>query len=189
MTDTTEELIEFLEYLWGTESPDGKANFVYLPVKDEAGKWVKFTFAWPKSKRGVIQHILTMNAQGSDVYFSPALYRASRPIKENVKGTWALWVDLDGNAPADWSQVAVPEPTLVVQSSLPGHNHVYWRLGDFLEASPMPNPASNIEERNRTLSYALEADMSGWDSSQVLRPPGTTNYKRMEPVQIIRWDK
>lgn len=189
MTDTTEELIEFLDYLWGTESPDGKPTYVYLPVKDEAGKWVKYTFAWPKNKKSVIQHVLAMNAQGCDVYFSPALYKAARPVKENVKGTWSLWVDLDGNAPPDWSRVPVPEPTLIVQSSLPGHEHVYWRLSEFMEADPPPNPAVNIEDQNRALSYALEADMSGWDSSQVLRPPGTINHKRNAPVQVLRWDR
>lgn len=193
MADSTEELIEFLEYLWGTDSPDGKPTFVYLPVKDEAGKWVKYTFAWPRSREGVIQHILTLNAQGCDVYFSPALYKAARPVKENVKGTWSFWVDLDGNAPQSLPN-GVPAPSLVIQSSLIGHEHWYWRLGEFLPADPPPNVAGNIEERNRALALVLGADSSGWDTNQVLRPPGTTNYRRGKTggeqiVTVKEWDR
>jgi hypothetical protein len=183
MTANPEELMQFLEYLWGPDSPDGKPTFVYLPVKSEDGKWRKVTFSWPRSAEGVIEHILAQNAMGSDVYFSPALYRAAKPIKENVKGSWCLWADLDGNAPDDWSKVpGLPEPTLVVQSSIAGHEHAYWRLDSFL------TDLSTLEERNRAIALLLGADYSGWDGNQVLRPIGTTNYKRMEPVVPLRWD-
>jgi hypothetical protein len=72
----------------------------------------------------------------------------------------------------------VPTPTLRIQSSIPGHEHVYWKLSEFLD-----NP-SLLEERNRSLAYLMHADTSGWDADQILRPPFTHNHKRDKPVTI-----
>jgi hypothetical protein len=177
-------LSEFFDYIWGTVEPTGKPTYVYLPVKSEGGKWTKYSFRWPKQKQAVIRHVLQHDATGNDVYYSPALYSQSRPVKENVMGSWFLWVDFDGNAPEDWDAVeGVPHPTLIVQSSLPGHEHCYWRLDQFV------TDLSKIEERNRSLAYVMSADTSGWDADQVLRPPGTTNYKRKQQVHVKEWDR
>ena len=89
-----------------------------------------------------------------------------------------LWVDFDGNAPATWEDSVAPEPTLIIQSSIPGHEHCYWKLDTFL------NKPKVIEERNRSLAYALGADTSGWDADQILRPPFTTNRKRDKAVIV-----
>jgi hypothetical protein len=43
---------------------------------------------------------------------------------------------------------------------------------------------SVLESINRGLAYTLEADKSGWDCTQILRPPETHNYKRDKPVLI-----
>jgi hypothetical protein len=105
-----------------------------------------------------------------------------------VLGSWVLWVDFDGNAPAEWSkepiegQVFVPPPSAIIQSSIPGHEHCYWRLDEFLTNT------SKLEDRNRSLAYVLKADTSGWDRDQVLRPPHTINRKRDKPVVIKEWD-
>jgi hypothetical protein len=189
--EATEELSEFFDYMWGTESPTGRPVFVYLPVKWEGFQdpeknpvgWKKFMFVWPKQKAGVIKHVLKHNALGGDVYYSPALYNVGNPQKQNVMGSHFLWADFDGNAPASWEGLSVPEPTLIVQSSLPGHEHAYWRLDSFLEDIEL------LEERNASIAYALQADTSGWDADQVLRPPQTMNYKRTEPVTIKSWDR
>jgi hypothetical protein len=113
----------------------------------------------------------------ANVFYSPALYKASRPVKENVLGSWFLWVDFDGNAPVSWedldSSVSVPEPSLVIQSSLPGHE-----LDEFLTDIDL------LEDRNRALAYILHADTSGWDADQILRPIHTTNHKRGMPVIV-----
>lgn len=189
---TTEALNDFFEYIWGNESPTGKPCYVYLPVKWDGyadathnpSGWRKFMFAWPRQQAGVVKHVLKHNALGGDVYFSPALYSAGRPLKENVMGSYFFWVDFDGNAPQDWGLIPeVPEPTLRIQSSLPGHQHCYWKLDEFV------SDIETLEERNASLAYLLQADTSGWDADQVLRPPFTTNYKRMEPVEIVEWER
>jgi hypothetical protein len=186
--EATDELSEFFDYIWGTDSPTGRPVYVYLPVKHESFVdpeknpvgWKKFMFSWPRQRAAVIKHVLKYTALGGDVFYSPALFSAGRPVKENVAGTYFLWVDFDGNAPENWPG-PVPEPTLIIQSSLPGHQHCYWRLDHFIEDSEV------IEERNASLAYLLSADTSGWDADQVLRPPHTMNYKRMEPVVVKAW--
>lgn len=175
--DVTEELGEFFDYIWG----DSK-GFVYLPV-EYAGKWTAFFFSWPRQRSGVVRHVLKHEAMEANVFFSPAIYARTRALKENVLSSQVLWVDFDGNAPETWQEGAdVPEPTLRVQSSLPGHEHVYWLLSE-------PVDATIVEERNRALAYALNADTSGWDADQILRPIHTTNRKRDLPVTIKAWRK
>src|SRR5215211_7968415 len=63
----------------------------------------------------------------------------------------------------------LPQPTAVVNSS-PGRQQFYWRLS-------MPVPPDIGEGLNRRLAYVLGADKSGWDLTQLLRPPGTRNRK------------
>jgi hypothetical protein len=167
--------------MWGATE-----GYVYLPTKDSAGEWQKLMYKWPLNKAGVIRHVLTASAEGKDVYFSPALFNKPKPVKENCKGANVLWADFDGSAPDDWTigtpegrtGAVVPLPSLRVQSSVEGHEHVYWHLDSFESNTTL------IEEKNRALAYSLQADTSGWDINQVLRPPGTTNYKHNLPVFI-----
>lgn len=184
------ELLDFLEYIWGSEASADQPTYVYLPLKESdgspQGKWTKYMFSWPKQKTGIVRHILKFSANPRvDVFFCPALFKAANPKKEDVLGSWVLWVDFDGNAPTDWDNLdnglSVPEPSLVIQSSIPGHEHTYWKLDTFID-----NP-SILEERNRSLAYALHADTSGWDADQILRPPFTINRKRNMPVIIKEW--
>jgi hypothetical protein len=169
----TEELGEFFDYVWR----DTK-GYVYLPV-ERGGKWTLFFFAWPRQRAGIVRHVLKHEAIGANVFYSPAIYSATRAIKGNVLCSHVLWVDFDGNAPEEWPE-DVPEPTLKIQSSLDGHEHCYWLLSEPVEPEV-------VEERNRALAYHLGADTSGWDADQILRPPHTTNQKRGLPVQIKEW--
>ena len=169
----TEDLLAFYEYIWG----DTEA-FVYLPVEHDE-KWTSYMFAWPRQKNAVVRHTLKWSAIQANVFYSPALFKAASPKQPNVMGSWVLWVDFDGNAPEDWSKIEdVPKPTLRIQSSIPGHEHCYWKLDTFLDDKKL------LEERNRSLAYHLKADTSGWDADQILRPPFTTNHKRNKPVTI-----
>lgn len=167
---------EFFDYLWHDTQ-----GYCYLPIsKDD--HWKAVFYAWPRQRAAVIRHVLKNNAVGVNVFHSPALYKAARPAKENVLGSWTLWVDFDGNAPKEWKG-PVPEPTLKIQSSIEGHQHCYWQLDEFL------TDVSMLEDRNRAISYTLKADSSGWDADQILRPPTTTNYKRDKLVSILDWKK
>jgi hypothetical protein len=178
----SDELSGFFDYMWGTQ-PVAKATFAYLPIKQN-DEWHSYMFAWPRQKAAIIRHALTFSATGADVYFAPALFKAAKPTKANVLGSWVLWVDLDGNADEpDLSDLGVPKPTLVVQSSVEGHEHWYWHLDEFLTDTGI------LEDRNRALTYLLKADTSGWDADQVLRPIGTLSHKRGGlPVFVKDWE-
>ena len=186
--DASRELAEFFNYIWGEERVSKKATFVYLPVEFEE-KWTKFMFEWPRQRDAVIRHVLKWSAIKANVFYSPALFSAANPQKENVLGSWVLWVDFDGNAPEDWplrptdGKVFVPPPTLIVQSSIPGHEHCYWKLSEFL------TDTSVLEDRNRGLAYVMHADTSGWDADQILRPIRSINHKRNMPVTVKAWEK
>lgn len=188
MEDAVKELKEFYEYIWGTEAPTDKATFVYLPVEYE-NKWTPYMFEWPRQTKGVIAHTLKWSAIKANVFFSPALFKIANPAKDNVLGSWVLWVDFDGNAPAEWAQepeegkVFVPPPTLIVQSSIAGHEHCYWKLDEFVA------DIETLEDKNRALAYVMHADTSGWDADQILRPIRTTNHKRNMPVIVKEWER
>lgn len=102
--------------------------------------------------------------QGLEAYFCAHLLTACRRKKEAAAPVLALWADADGPVPAD-----APEPTAVVESS-PGHAHLFWRL-----RRPLSPTAAEV--LNRRLVLSLGADPTGWDLSQLLRPPGTRNLK------------
>ena len=185
MSDATEELKDFYNYMWGAEETGTTPTFVYLPVEHE-NKWTPDMFAWPRQRDGVIRHTLKWSAIKANVFFSPALFKAANPAKENVLGSYVLWVDFDGNAPKEWpsdGENNVPRPTLVVQSSIEKHEHCYWKLDKFLDDIEV------LEDRNRAIAYLMHADTSGWDADQILRPIRTTNHKRNMPVIVKEWER
>lgn len=176
----TQELNDFFEYIWA--DTDG---YVYVPVQPEPygpTDWHGFMFQWPRQKAAVVRHVLKHAASNANVFFSPAVFSTASPKKDAVLGSWVLWADFDGNAPDDWATLEVPAPTLIVQSSLPGHEHCYWRLDEFVTDIAL------LEDRNRSIAYTLQADTSGWDADQILRPIHTINRKRNLPVTIKEWE-
>lgn len=179
--ETSEGLGQFFDKIWhDTEA------YVYIATLEKGTNFKQFMLRWPEQRPGIIRHVLALSAAGSDVYFSPALYKAKRPTKDNVLGSWVQWADFDhGTAPKDWSTVAaeknIPEPTLIVQSSVEGNQHAYWGTESF------DSSVEGIEDRNRALAYRLGADTSGWDADQLLRPPYTANYGYRNPTEHKPW--
>ena len=168
-----DEIGAFFDQLW----KDTK-GYVYLPVKVNTGELKKYMIPWPERREAVINHVLKYAAMpGCEVFFSPALYSKNRPTQENVLGAWVAWADFDGNAPEKWPGKDVPIPTVEIQSSVAGKKHVYWALKEFTSAKA-------VQEINRSIAYALGADLSGWDANQFLRPPYTVNRKYKKPIQV-----
>jgi hypothetical protein len=115
------------------------------------------------------------SSEGREVYFCAHLLSRRRRIKANAAPVSTLYADGDGATVGD----GIPEPTAVVQSS-PGREQFFWGM-----LSPMP--PQEAELLNRRLSYAMGADESGWDLSQLMRVPGTHNHKYPETpiVKIV----
>lgn len=158
-----------------------KEGYVYLPTAGKEGDWKKTFFEWPKHRAHIIKHVERNAAEGREVYYAPPLYKEpTKPVKENILGSYVLWADFDGNAPESWGtetpdsssgpSVASTEPSLRVQSSTPDRQHTYWVLDEFITSVP------TLEAMNRSIAYTLKADPSCWDATQLLRPPGSINH-------------
>jgi hypothetical protein len=106
-----------------------------------------------------------LSEAGREVYQCAHLLRAKRRIKAFAAPLTACYVDGDGAKPA----ANMPQPTAVVVSS-PGREQYWWRLS-------RPVEPEEGEDLNRRLAYAMNADLSGWDLTQLLRVPGTRNRK------------
>ena len=135
-------------------------------------------FDYPGHARPAADWCLGNSEDGLEAYFCAHLLLAKRRVKENAAPVLALWADADGAELTPDS----PEPTAVVESS-PGHAHLFWRL-------TRPISPLRAEELNRRLLVAVGADRSGWDLSQLLRPPGTRNrkYQHAPTVRLLELD-
>lgn len=190
-----EGLSQFFHSIWSDVN-----GFVYLPTLDrKTGEWRRVFFEWPTHEKSIIQHVLASTAKGLESYYSPAIYKSHKSAaKENILGTSVLWAEFDGDAPEQWDghnqpgdpgealsgapspqNGHLPTPSVRVQSSADGHEHVYWKLDEFC------TDIQWLEDKNRSITYSLRSDTSGWDATQILRPPYTVNYKRNLPVTVI----
>ena len=186
MPGDREELTKWFRAIWRDTA--GAVKLAFQVEKDLA--WSNVMFKWPDSCEQIVDWVLLHKAQGADVFYSPAIYKDRTSGKsENVQGSWTLWAELDGNAPVGpWEGARfdkIPSPSYRIQSSLPGRQHCYWLLDEFI-------PREVLEPKNRALAYELQADTSGWDASQYLRPPATVNFGHAKadrteqlPVELI----
>jgi len=132
-----------------TDDPNFRTQFFNYPTAaDKAAEWA-----------------LEKAQNGREVYFCAHLLTDPRRIKENATAVHTLWGDLD-NAEVPEGEIT---PTAVVQSS-PNRFHCYWRLTDGI-------PPQAAELLNKRLALEIGADPSGFDLTQLLRVPGTANYK------------
>lgn len=156
---------EFAHELFGDQE-----GIVYAPVKGE--RWEQHFFQWPQEADELERHIRDYDRR--DVYLSPALFNERRIAPETFKGTNYLWTEFDGTIPSD-----TIEPTIRVSSSLPGHEHWYWKIDHF------ETNIDVVQDLTRRIAYKYGADLSVWDYQNVLRPPNTWNHKRNKPVTEI----
>lgn len=154
-------------------------NGVFDP-NPQIGPTREMWFRWPEQAD---QFIATASSnKKNDLYFCPVLFK-SKPYEEmdddgkmrrkggrridNAVWTRCVFADADDAPP----QVFKLTPSITVGTS-PGKHHLYWILkghdGDPVETS----------RRGRAMAYAHEGcDLGGWDITQLLRVPHTTNNK------------
>jgi len=133
-------------------------NYFFLSTKSRSGKWADHCFK--RSQIGTIGDFIEDN-RDKDIYWCPSGFKDKRRITPFVMEPNLLWADLDDADPRE----ITPKPTIAIESS-PGRY-----VGVWVVDKPMTG------DINRRLTYAVGADKSGWDLAQVLRIPGTTNYK------------
>lgn len=149
-------------------------KFFNLSTKSPGGKWRDHFFS--RDEFGDIKQFLRDHSD-HDIYFCPHGFNRRTRQKAEAVIPNLLWADLDFSDPRDREIFRGLKPTIAIESS-PGRFVGLWVL-----TGPM------TESMNRRLSYKLDADRGGWDLTQVLRYPGTRNYKySTQPLVRVLWD-
>jgi hypothetical protein len=158
-----------LSAVWGS-----REGFVFVPYKDAKSKeWhetpgIHVNGSFPKIDV----------PDRADNYFCPVVFSEPQRKKEYAKATNLLWADLDPVHPDDCRI----RPSIAWESS-PGRYQALW----FLTEEIKPDEAASLSKR---IAYADGADKGGWDLTQVLRLPGTKNFKYPSSPEVkILWAK
>src|SRR5574341_1278806 len=172
------ELRKFFGAIFGP-SVAGKICLAYkehAEDKDKKPAMRQFFWNYPSELDKILEEI----EKGPYEYFGVQLITTAKRTKPNtVPKLYVLWADLDE---CDLSKLH-PKPSILVQSS-PKRYQGYWVLVEGTD----PETA---ELYSKKLAYAfadMGVDKSGWDLTQLLRIPGTTNSKypgESGKVQII----
>lgn len=176
LVETKGELDNYLKFLF-----EGLDGYVYIArcsrnEKFERTGWTQHFFKYPEDLVKITSFI---KVSVEDVYVSPSIYSSQKAEKSDFKSSNVIWTELDDGrtlqiatpGTKDWDIYDCPMPSLRIQSGFPGNEHWYWRLLDPITS------AEHLESINRGLAYTFKADQSGWDATQVLRPPDTINFK------------
>src|SRR5688572_4530147 len=155
-----------IKSLWAAQP----GRFFCVSTKSRAGQWRDEFFS--RRELNAVRDYIRGN-ENKDLYFCPHGFRDKRRHKSVAVAPKLLYADLDEVDPRKirW------KPTIAIESS-PGRYVGIWLVDKEI-----------TEDLNRRLTYALEADKGGWDFSQVLRIPGTTNYKYNSMLKVrLLWD-
>ena len=162
-----------LEVCFRTWRSQKQQGYVFIGLKELDGTWRdrKFQYSGARSEGKITRAVEELTQRGGDIYWCPNVFTTPRRLREGVTGGRFLYADLDDVDPSEIDPSL--KPTVAWKSS---HNRFQslWELEESL-------PADRLEELNRRMSYALNADKSGWDLTQYLRIPGTLNHKYDPP--------
>jgi archaellum biogenesis ATPase FlaH len=144
-------------------------SFFCVSTKSHAGKWKDNFFS--RKELSKVRAFINENLD-KDIYWCPHGFSKRRRLKEYAVLPNLLWADLDEADPKEMT----PMPTIAIQSS-PGRYVGIWFTDKIVD-----------ERLNRRVTYLVGADESGWDVTQVLRVPQTSNYKYDPPPRVkILW--
>lgn len=154
----------------------GQKGFVFLPfiAAEDARDKVKRKqswkepkgFAWPDDRAKIEAH-LTAHAD-DDLYFTPCVFEMNERREEYATAETRLWADLDLVDPRTIEDDIRPS---VAWESSPGSYQAVWIMNEANVG------ASWAGRENQKLSKHVGADQSGWDTTQLLRVPGSVNNK------------
>jgi hypothetical protein len=178
------EAEDFLELVYGE-----RRGWIDLPAK-AGGYWVPYHMYWEGEKDAEMGEVVAPTEvsrrvdgclrDGESLYFSVCQFTERGRAYETALPSHWLWADLDEVDPAVGARALGLLPSLAWESS-PGRWQALWRL----RAACKPKL---VEKVNAALTYALGADLGGWDLTQVLRLPGTRNYKYdSAPMVELAW--
>jgi hypothetical protein len=173
--DTNVLLADFFSYLFSHD--EGYVVICTMKAPAKRDTFREQYFEWPAKSAEMLDYIEKVMFT-HNVYFGVNIMSVPRRIKENAIPQNLLWADLDTCRP---DILEIP-PQCVIESS-PGRYQAIWRLDR--KVDPLL-----AEMYSKRIAYAYAdngADKSGHDLTQLLRVPGTFNYKyQLDNVPPIR---
>lgn len=158
-------LLEFFEYLF--EHDEGYVSICTTRPPARRDTFHEEFFEWPARKQDMVEYIDKVTPT-HNVYFGINVLSVPRRKKDNTIPQNLLWADLDSCRP---DQLEIP-PQCVIESS-PNRYQAVWRLDRKVD----PFIAENYSKRLAYHYAKLGVDTSGYDLTQLLRVPGTFNFK------------
>lgn len=173
MSLTHEQQLTLISKIWGKQ--DGWVFFPYIEgsatQKSERvrGYHEGPAFKWPEDRTKILEWMA--KRQDDDLYWCPSIFEGKRRAMESAGDEHGLWADLDAVDPREIEEEY--QPTIAWETS-DGHYQALWLLQ---RGSGDLQGASWEGRENQRLTYYLGADISGWDTTQLLRVPGWRNHK------------
>jgi len=151
-------------------------GFLCISVKRNNGRFDERFFKYPDSIAGALEYIAESESY-ADVYYCTQLLVKPRRSKENIEFATIAWADLDYCKP----ERLLVEPSITIESS-PGRYQALWCFEH-------PETGFDAEQVSKRIAYFHRndgADISGWDLTQLLRVPGSTNHKPEYRIETAR---
>lgn len=170
-----EQQLRLLTKIWGRRD----RGYVFLPfipadvarTPQRKQNWHEGpAFEWPRERERILEHI-TKHAD-DDLYFAPMIFNGKARRAELAATGNRLWADLDEADPRKIEEQY--KPTHAWETS-PNRYAAVWVMNEHRPEVTMPG------ELNHRLSIHVGADPSGWDTTQLLRVPGSANNKPDKP--------
>jgi hypothetical protein len=145
-------------------------------------------FHWPEDRPKILEHMKAHT--DDDLYWCPSLFEQPKRRTDQAMDEHCLWADLDEVDPRHIDEEY--KPTICWETS-PGRFQALWLIQRGFDIQG----ASWAGGENQRLTSYLEADQSGWDTTQLLRIPGWKNHKpqyrdddgKPPEGKLIWWDK
>jgi hypothetical protein len=165
--------VEFLLKVWAIHCRPG--DHVAVSSKAVEGAWSDRTFPYDDDLEENLSTWIEKNA-AKNLYFCPLPFSQPRRNEQYIPRVGLLWSDVD-----EVKDIRV-RPSILWESS-PGRFQALWLLKQQLSTS-------EAKDLNKRLTYYIGADKGGWDMTQVLRIPGTRNYKYATTplVKLRHWE-
>lgn len=160
--------LNVLKAVWNTQE-----GYVFVPRRKD-GVWDEGrAFKYPSEWDAVKARLTQSAADNWDTYWCPMVFSKPKRLKENaINKIGILWADLDEVDPKLLGNL---RPSIAWASSDNRYQGL-WSLDS-------RHDIDTVEEVNKNLTYHIGADKGGWDVTQVLRVPGSANYKYNPPQQ------
>lgn len=143
-------------------------GFVCIAIKKTGSKGLQEVYyRYPDQLKEMHEYVERSKYSGN-VYFCPQLLTEAKRTKANVSRATCAWADLDTCHP----RVLLVRPTIALETS-PNRYQAFWAFEDARD----PAEGESISRRIAYHHSDEGADRSGWDLTQLLRIPGTRNFK------------